>query len=270
MLLLSLFAADCFAFPKPFWLKEGAYAYYYFDFSNYPLTFSNGTLIWKGNGTYGWKCVGITGNTAILEILCTITGKQQNPNETNTTLYDFAANYTISINVETREAFSGNESLGFLPYWIPADVNNLPYMPEDELPEWIPKLQWRVIENFTSYGDVTTYGLVGGVGTTIETPYKTFAGDKLWSILGAFNSTHGFVCIYEKDSGLWIAKGTDNFWPKIMKLSNNIDPVLRDTNIFSLPEPASPLNILLPYITTTTALLTATASIYFIKIRKKP
>jgi hypothetical protein len=230
----------------------------------------NGTQIWYGNGTYGWKVLGVAGNNAILEILVSITGKRLDPNETKTKPYAFAANYTISINVETREAFSGNEYLGFLPYWIPTDVEKLPYIAEDRLPDWAPKIKWKVIENFATYDNITTYGLVGNVSATIETPYKTFKGYELWAILGAFDPTHGFTYIYDKDSGLWITNGVDNFWRKILKVNNPaLELLLKDTNIYSMPESSSLFTFLLPYIITATAIIAAATSIYFIKVRKK-
>jgi hypothetical protein len=271
MLLLSIFAVNCFAFPAPFWLREGAYAYYHID-SN-PIVFENGTSIWRGNGTYGWKCVGMTGNSAILEVSVNITGRALYPNQTKTAPYASAETHMISIDVETREAFCGDEYLGFLPYWIPANIQELPFMSKDELPDWVPKdIEWRYIENFASYENVTTYGLLGN-GSDVETPYKTFKGDQVMSILGAFSSVHGFSYLYEKDSGLFIktAMASDNFLRKVINVKNYIDNfLLEDTNIFSLPQPASPLNILLPYIIIATTLMATTASIYFIKIRKKP
>jgi len=181
----------------------------------------------------------------------------------------------INIDVETREAYYDDEYLGFLQFWVPADIESLPYMDPNQLPDWVPKnTQWRYIENFASYENVTTYGLVGGSPKfDVETPYKTFQGDQAFSVFGAFSETLGFSILYERDSGLKIyhSAARDNFLRKVIEVGGYISEcLLEDTNIFFLPEPDSPLLILLPYITTTTALLTATASIYFIKIRKKP
>jgi hypothetical protein len=271
VLAISLFAVSRFAYASPFWLREGTYAYYYVDFN--PLHFENDTLIWRGNGTYGWKCLGVTGNVAVLEVLVNITGRRIDPDMEKTVPYASITNYTISINVETREASYGDEYLGFLPYWVPAAIEELPYMDEDQLPDWIPKdIQWRFIENFASYDNVTTYGIVAG-GCEIETPYKTFKGDQVISIVGAFGPTQGFDYRYEKDSGLLIetGMGSENFLRKVIKTKKAFDNLLLlDTNIHSLPEPTSPLNVLLPYIITATTLSATTTSIYLLKIRKKP
>jgi hypothetical protein len=255
--------------PKPFWLKEGSYAYYYF--SSTMLHFLNNTFIWYSNGTYGWKCMGIAGETAALEMFFNITGRRQYPNETTATPYSFSANYMVKINVETRETTCGDEYLGFLHYWIPAAIENLPYMDPDRLPEYVPKnIQWKVIENFTSFGDVMAYGLVANVTPTIKTPYKDFKGDELRAIFGEFNSTEGFTYMYEKDSGLWVASiGRDNFWYKVLEFDGTGNLLLSDTNIHSLPDQPSLLTILLPYIVAIVIIIAATATIYFVKIRRK-
>jgi hypothetical protein len=273
-LALSPFVVCVFAYTAPFWLREGAYAYYHIEST--VIVFDNGTSIWYANGTYGWKCVGVTGNNAILEMLFNLTGRKLNPNQTKTTPYTSVEIHTISINVETREASYGDEYLGFLQYWVPTDIENLPYMDEDQLPDWVPKnLQWRYIENFASYENVTTYGLVGGSPThDVETSYKTYKGDQAFSIFGDFGETSGgFSMLYERDSGLALYEKAfrDNFLRKVIKTKGPImNFLLEDTNIYSLPEPTSPLNMLLPYIITTTALTATATSIYLIKIRKKP
>lgn len=273
-LVLVLAFASAFigrvASVAPFWLREGAYTYYEIKFPKVPLHFWNGTAVW-GNATYGWECLGVTGDTAILEIIVNITGRKLDPNEYKTTPYNFTAKYVIDIDMETREAFFGDEYLGFMPYWIPADIERLPYIDEERLPDWAPKKDWKVIENFTSFDNLTTYGLVGGAWSNFETPYKTFKGDETLTILGAFDPLTGFSFTYEKDSGLWIGMGLmDNFWRKVIGVINkSFDGLLRDTNIDFRPEPSSPITSLLPYIITATAITASITSIYFIKIRKK-
>lgn len=268
VLMFSLPFIKCSASAAPFWLREGVYACYEFEFN--PMDFGNGTLIWYANGTYGWECLGVSGDTAIFEITVNITGRKLGP-EYKKTPYNFTAKYVINIDIETREAFFGDEYLGILPYWIPADVEKLPYIDEERLPDWMWKKEWKVIENFTSFDNLTTYGLVGNVSREIETPYKTFKGDELLAIVGAFDPLTGFTYIYEKDSGLWITMGLmDNFWRKVIGAQNkSFNLLLRDTNVHFSPEPTSPITFLLPYIISATAITAATAYIYFTKIRKK-
>jgi len=268
LLLFNVLAARCShsRAPAPFWLKEGAYAYYYFNFT--VISFVNGTAVWNGNSTYGWVCVGLTVNTAMFEVSVNITGKRQGSFEPIPAPYAFEGKYTVSIDIETREAACGDTYLGFLPYWMTTDVQNLPYINESRLPNWVPKLGWQVIENFSSCENLTAYGLVGGVNATWKTPYKDFKGDELRSVLAVYNSTLAFPYVYEKDSGLWISEGTDNFWQQILETRNLIDPVLLDTNIHSLPEQPSLLTILLPYIVAIVIIVAAAATIYFVKIRK--
>lgn len=258
--MFSIVANECYASVAPFWLWEGAYAYYEFEVMTF--TFWNHTSLWNAKGTYGWKCLGVTGKTATLQITVNITGGKFEPDfgEFRAEPYAFAGKFEINIDMETREAFIDNEPLGVLPYWIPTDVNKT-----------------DVINSLVSLGNRTLLGRVGSVRPDIETSYKTFSGDELLAVANQYEPDKAFFFLYEKDSGLMVISSfLDNIWREkigIFQEAGSELPYgflhLKDANIEFRPEPTSPLSLLLPYIITATAITSATIFIYFIKIRKK-
>ena len=243
--MFNIGANECYASVAPFWLREGAYACYEFSSCFECL---NGSEFYA-RGSYYWKCLGITGKTAVLEVTFNFTGREP-------------AQFEINIDVETREAFSNGESLGIVPYLIPTDVNKT-----------------DVIDDYMSMGNCTYPATVGGVSPNIETPYKTFSGDELWAVHNQYEQDQCFVHFHEKDSGLIvICYELDNVWRQKMGIIHDFgtgDPkydlgflYLKDANIEFMPEPTSPLTLLQPYILIAAIATAATILIYYFKIRK--
>jgi len=251
--MFGVVIGKCYASVAPFWLREGAYAYYEVYGR---LEYLNGSTVFSTGGTYGWKCLGVTGQTAVLEVTFNFTVREP-------AHFEIKAQFEIDIDVETREAFSYGESLGVLPYWIPTDVNKS-----------------DVIDSYMSLGNRTLSGTVGGVRPDIETPYKTFSGDESWAVYNQNEADETFVNFHEKDSGIMVVcHDPDNVWREKMGIIDELGPShdkykygflnLKDANVEFMPEPTSLLTLLQPYILATTIVAAAIASIYYFKIRKK-
>lgn len=251
----------------PFWLKEGAYAYYELDTRFVRL--QNETLIWYASGIYGWKCLRVVGEAATLEVMINVSGSVRiSVDEQGIPTWGewrVEEKYDVNVNVETRKAYIDDKYIGILSYWIPTDVEKL-----------------EPIANFTSYGNQTLSAVVYGVGFSIETPYKTFEGDELWNVctetiplVGA--QIFGYF-FYEKESGLLISgEFIDNVWFEKNMVANIIGPEegnpfnLKETNIQFRPESPSLFGLFLPYILVAVAVIAAVGItlIYATKIRKK-
>lgn len=251
----------------PFWLKEGAYAHYEFNGS---ITLRNITTVWHPSGIYCWECVEVAGYTATLEVTINVSGLVlmgvDDKGKPKWGEWRVQEKFDVNINVETCEAYIGNESVGILPYWMSTDVE-----------------EGEPISNFTSYDNLTLSAVIYGVMFSVETPYRVFEGDELWNVatesitlVGA--QIHGNL-YYEKESGLLISgRFVDNIWFQramartIWGPGNGAQPFnLKETNIQFRPEPPSLVGLVLPYIVTGLAAIAAVGIIlvYAIKIRKK-
>jgi len=267
-LMLSFIFSGYTVDAAPFWLKEGAYAYY--ELETRHITLRNTTLIFNANGTYGWKCLGVVGYAATLEVTINVSGSIfMGVDEQGTYTWGewwVEEKYDVNINVETREAYIDDEPIGILPYWMPTDAEML-----------------ESIANFTSYDNYTLSAVVYGVTPSVETPYKTFEGDELWHVatdtIPQEGASIGNFLFYEKESGLLISGlFVDNIWfqktmaKAIIGSEGKTEPFnLKETNVWFTPESPSLFELLLPYIITgvVAVAVVGMALVYATKIRKK-
>jgi len=270
-LTLTFILNGCVVDAAPFWLKEGAYAYYEVSADiTYYENITHVSQVWGASGTYGWKCLEVAGDSAMLEVTINVSGtvlasvdEQGIPTWRE---WQVEEKINLSINVENRKAYINGEPVGILPYWMPTDVE-----------------EGEPITNFTTYGNHTLSAVVYGGGYPVETPYKTFEGHELRNVLtegislpGA--SIHNFL-FYEKESGILISgRFVDNIWIRKAMAKNIWGPGegaqpfnLKETNIWFTPESPPLLEILSPYIITAAAVIAAIGItlVYATKIRKK-
>lgn len=271
LVVLGFALSGCVVDAVPFWLREGTYAQY--EFHTRYITWRNDTLTHNGNGIYGWRCTGIIGYTATLEVMINISGLElvsvDDRGKPTWRERTFEETYEVDVDVETHETCMGGECIGIIPYWMSTDVE-----------------EGEPISNFTSYGNLTLSAVVYGVAPSVETPYETFKGDELWLVgtetiqLGDASQTHS-AFYYEKESGL-LTKGSfvDNIWYENVGVRSFVPAEggdalgglvfeLKDTNIQFRPEPPSLLGFLLPYILIAAITIVGISLVYIVRIKRK-
>lgn len=271
-LLFGLAFSNHVVDAAPFWLRQGVYAYYRFG-ARRLILLQNDTIINDANGTYGWSCVRITGNTATLEVTINVSGREL-IGSTEYEEWKLEDTYEVDVNVETREAYLDDGHISILSYWMPTNV---------ELGD--------PIANFSSYGNITlSVPFVASVLPAVDTPYRNFTGDELWFLLTETFSYGGKSQVqqaffYEKESGL-MTKGefVDPIWHEKVKVKTLHSPdanrqtiggwafELSQTNIEFTQPPPSLFSLVWPYLLIATAIIAVSVTLAYILImaRRKP
>jgi len=243
----------------PFWLKSGAYAYY--DVETRIFHFKNGTSFYSAKGIYGWRCLSVSGSNSSLEVVFQVNLTEISPPQR----VEFKRTFILTVNLETRESYSGGVFVGFVPFWIDITVQKG------------ENITMSRAYNQTLKGKV--YGAVSQF--RIQTPYRNFTGDEIWNVAtesvplewGGNYIGHYF---FEKDSGLLIAGSFRGDLLEKLEIEKYAYPErtwafeLLDTNIeFREPgtQGTSPFQTLFLYAAAVIATLAITTIIY-LKIRK--